>query len=56
MEQLIAESMKLRHRLIQLSRYSDSEKKSSRYIPLSCYGILTKVYHAKEFLLWIVIT
>ena len=56
MEQLIGESIKLRHRLIQLSRYSDSEKKSSRYIPLSCYGILTKVYHAKEFLLWIVIT
>ena len=54
MEQSSAESMKLRHKLIQLSRYSDSEKKVFAVYPLKllwninkslpCQGVFTMNY------------
>ena len=54
MEQSFAESMKLRHKLIQLSRYSDSEKKVFAVYPLKllrninkslpCQGVFTMNY------------
>ena len=61
MEQSSAESMKLRHKLIQLSRYSDSEKKVFAVYPLKllrninkslpCQGVFTMNYDntAKEY-------